>query len=109
MIEEPVVNLSLRRDEAEMRRAPDHDLLGQPRQMRGADRGGRQHFEHEIAGRDGIERIGHRPVEAERLRRHVAVDREGRAGQRRRAERRFVEPRAAHRRSRPRSRASIST
>ena len=41
---------------------------------------------------DGVERVRRRPVEAERLRGHVAVDRERRAGERRRAERRFVQP-----------------
>jgi hypothetical protein len=47
-------------------------------------------------------------VEAERLRRHVPVDREAGAAERGRAERAFVQPRAAIG-SRPRSRESIST
>ena len=42
MIEEPVVNLSESAHEAEERRRPDHDLLGEARQMHGADRRGRQ-------------------------------------------------------------------
>ena len=42
MIEEPVVNLSDRRDEAELRRRPDHDLLGEARQVHGRDRRRRQ-------------------------------------------------------------------
>ena len=36
MIEEPVVKRVGERDEAELRRAPDHDLLGEARQMHGA-------------------------------------------------------------------------
>jgi hypothetical protein len=90
MIEEPVVNLS-ESDEAELRRRPDHDLLGEARQMHGADRRGRQRLEREVAVGHGIERIGGRPVEAERFRRHLAVDREGGAGERRGAERAFVQ------------------
>ena len=92
MIEEPVENLSDSLTKPELRRGPDHQFLGETRQMHGADAGGRKGFEDEIPVRDGIERIGRRPVEAERFGRHVAVDRIGRAGQRRRAERAFVEP-----------------
>ena len=91
MIEEPVVNLSDRRDKAELRRGPHHDLLGEPRQMHGGDRRGSQRLEREVAIGHGVERIGRRPVEAKRLRRHVAVDGEARAGERCRAERAFVE------------------
>ena len=36
MIDEPVVKASVRRDEAELRRHPDDDLLGQARQVDGA-------------------------------------------------------------------------
>ena len=67
--------------------------------MRGRERRRRQELEGEVAIGDGIERIGRGPVEAERARRHLAVDRERGAGQRRGAERRFIEPR----RARPRS------
>jgi hypothetical protein len=73
MIEEPVVNLSLNRT---------RPTSGEVR---------RQGFQHEVAIRDRIERIGHRPVEAERVSGGGAVDRERGAGQGRRAERRFVE------------------
>ena len=66
-------------------------------------------LEREVAVGDAVERIGGRPVEAERLRRHLAVDREGGAGERRRAERAFVEALARVARSGPASRASIST
>ena len=79
-------------DQADERRRPDHDLLGQPRQMyRGDGRGG-QRLHDEIAVGDGVERIRHRPVEAERLGAHVAVERKRSAGQRAGAERRLVEP-----------------
>ena len=39
MIEEPVVKRSESVDEAELRRRPEHDLLGEARQVHGADRG----------------------------------------------------------------------
>ncbi len=52
---------------------------------------GRQRLERKVAVGDAVERIGGRPVEAERLGGHVAVDRERGAGKRRRAERAFVE------------------
>ena len=75
-----------------MRGRPQHDLLGEARQMDGADRGRRQRLEDEVAIGDAVERIGGRPVEAERLRRGKAVDRKRGAGERRGAERAFVEP-----------------
>ena len=99
MIEEPVVNLSDSCDEADQRRGPDHDLLGEARQMHRADRGRGQRLQHEVAVGHGIERIRRRPVEAERLRRHVAVDRKRRAGERRRAERAIRSAACARRRS----------
>ena len=74
------------------RRRPDHDLLGEARQMHRRDRAGRQRLQHEIAVGDGVERIRHRPRKAERLRRHGAVDRKRRAGERAGAERAFIEP-----------------
>ena len=51
-----------------------------------------ERLQHEVAVGDRVERIRHRPVEAERLRGHVAVERERGAGERGGAERRFVEP-----------------
>ena len=82
-------------DEPPRRRAPDHDLLGEARQMHRRDRRGAQELQREVAVRHGIERIGGRPVETQRLRRHRAVDRERGAGQRRAAQRAFVQPAAA--------------
>ena len=77
--------------EAELRRRPQHDLLGEAREVHGADRGRGERLEHEIAVGDGIERVRGRPVEAERRRGHEAVDRERGAGERRGAERALVE------------------
>ncbi len=94
MIEEPVVNLSLKLDEAELRRRPQHDLLGEARQVHGADRGGGERLQDEVAVGDAVERVVGRLVEAERLRCRLPVDGERRAGERRRAERALVEPRA---------------
>ena len=72
--------------------APDHDLLGKARQMHGGDRGGGEGLQHEIAVGHRVERVRHRPVEAERLRGHLAVDRKRGAGERRGAERGLVQP-----------------
>ena len=55
-----------------------------------ADRGDRQEFQREIAVGHAVERVARRLAEAERLGRHVAVDRKAGAGQRCRTERRFV-------------------
>ena len=59
--------------------------------MHGADGGGGEGFEDEIAVRDGVEAVGGGAVEAQGPGRHLAVDGVGRAGQRRRAERAFIE------------------
>ena len=69
---------------------------------------GRERLEREVAVGDAVERIGGRPVEAERLGGHVAVDRERGAGERRGAERTFVEALARVPEA-PASRPSIST
>ena len=60
--------------------------------MHGCDRSGSKNLHDEVAVGHRIERIGHRPIEAERLGGHVAVECERGAGERRSAERRFVEP-----------------
>ena len=62
--------------------------------MHRADGGGGQGFQHEIAVRDAVERVGGGPVEAQRRRRGLPVDGERGAGQRGGAERAFVQPRA---------------
>jgi hypothetical protein len=72
------------------------------------DRGRRQRLQHEVAIRDRIQRIGHRPVEAERLGGGMAVDRERGSGQRGGPSGdSFSRLRASAKR--PRSRAAIST
>ena len=58
--------------------------------MHRADRGGGERLQREIARGHGVQRIGHRPLEAKLGRGHVAVDGEGRAGQRGGAQRRLV-------------------
>ena len=68
----------------------------------------RLEVEREVAACHRIERIAHRPREAQRLGRRLAVDGEGRAGQRRRAQRAFVHPRLC-RGEALRSRPNIST
>ena len=60
--------------------------------MPGANDRSRQIFENEVPVGDGIERIGRRPVETERGRRRVPVDRKGRSGQRTGPEGAFVQP-----------------
>ena len=78
-------------DEAELRRRPQHKLLGEAGEMARRDRPRAQCLKRKVAVGDAVERIGGRPVEAEGLGGHVAVDREGGAGQRRAAQRTFVE------------------
>ena len=94
MIDEPVVKASDRRDEAELRRHPQHDLLGQARQVGRADRGGRQRLQGEVASRDAVQANwrsdGRSPARAAVMSRSIG---NGRAGQRRRAQRALVHPR----------------
>jgi hypothetical protein len=63
--------------------------------VEGGDRARGEEFEREIARRDRVEGIRHWPVEAQRLGRHGAVDRERCAGEGGSTERRFIEPLAA--------------
>ena len=58
--------------------------------MHAGDRGERQELQREIAVGDRIDRIARRLAEAERLRRHVPVDRKARAGERGGSERALV-------------------
>eukprot|EP01035_Chromulina_nebulosa_P034683 gene34683-biopygen22585 len=66
---------------------------GQP-EKQCALRGGGEIFDREVAVRHAVERIARRPVEAERRGRRIAIDRETRPGQRGRAQRAAIEPRA---------------
>lgn len=80
--------------EAEPLAHPDDELFGETGNVHHDDRRGRAEFDREVAVRYGVERILHGAGEAEKLRRHFAVDRIGGAGERRRAQRRDVEARA---------------
>ncbi len=82
-------------DEAERCRAPDHDLLRQARQVHRRERGRGDELHDVVAVGHRIERVGHRPLEAQRLGRLARIDRMRRAGERGRPQRRFVQPRAA--------------
>ena len=59
--------------------------------MHRRDRGCGERFHHEVAVGHRVERIRGRAVEAERLRGHRAVEPEGGAGERRRAQRAFIQ------------------
>ena len=59
--------------------------------MHARRRGRGNELDHIVAVGHGIERVGHRPVEAQGLRRAMPVDRMRRASKRRCAERRFVQ------------------
>ena len=80
--------------EAELGRGPDHQLFRKARQVHGADAAGGKEFQREVAVADAVQRIGRGPVEAQRPGRHVAVDGEGGACQRRSTQGAFVHPRA---------------
>ena len=81
-------------DEPEPRARPPGDLLGQPAEVDHRERHGRQHLDHEVAVRDGVERVGGHPVEAQLRRGRLAVQRVPGAGQRPGTQRRDVEPSA---------------
>ena len=61
--------------------------------MHRTERRRRQELQREIPVRHRIQRIGHGPVEPQKVRRHLPVDRKGRARQGRRAKGAFVHPR----------------
>ena len=56
------------------------------------DSGGREGFEREVAVGHGVDGIGRRAVEAQRLRGHPTVDGKGRSGKRRSAQGTLVQP-----------------
>ena len=78
-------------DEAELGRRPQHELLGEPGQMGGRDRRRRAELEREVAIRHGVHAVRRRRPEAESLGERVAVDGDGGARERGRAERAHVE------------------
>ena len=77
--------------EPEPRVRPPGDLLGQPAQVDHAERDGRQGLDHEVAIRDGVERVRADAVEAELRGRGLAIERVAGARERARAQRRDVE------------------
>ena len=81
--------------EAEALAGPEYQLLGEARKMGGEDGAGGQELDGEVAGRNGIHGIGHRPREAERGGRGRRVDGKAGAGERAGAERAFVQAAAA--------------
>ena len=68
MIEEPVVKRSDSLTKPNLRRRPEHDLLGKAGQMHGGEARRGERLQREVAVGDGVERVGRRPVEAERRR-----------------------------------------
>jgi len=63
--------------------------------MHAAHGAAEQEFRGEIARCHGIQAVAHGPIKAERLRRHVPVNREARTRQSRRPQRAFIQPRPA--------------
>ena len=80
------------RAEAELLGGPQHQLLAQAREVHAEQRDVEQRLGHEVAVRDGIERVLEAAVEAELRRHEVGVEREGRTGERARTQGRDVEP-----------------
>ena len=78
-------------DKAEPVGTPDHHFLCKAGHVNRTDCGRRQEFQRKVTVGDGIHRIRHWPVEAEKLRRHLAVGRKAGAGKRGGAKRRFIE------------------
>ncbi|MDF9904080.1 UNVERIFIED_ORG: hypothetical protein OKW15_002036 [Pseudomonas reinekei] len=77
-------------DELELRAGPQHQLLGEARQVHHRDAGGRAEFDGEIAIGDVIQRIAANRVETQQLGGVLTIDRIGGAGQRRAAQRHAV-------------------
>ena len=82
-------------DEAEARAHPDHQLLGQARDVGHGERRRGEEFDREVAVGHRVERVLAHAVEAELARHRLAVDRKAGAGQRRGAQRQAVDPLAA--------------
>ena len=92
MIELPVVKASLNTIKPKPSLRPDHDLLGEARQMHAGECRRGEELDRKIAVRNSVERVGRGAVEAERRGGRVAIDRKRGAGERRCTERRLVEP-----------------
>ena len=81
--------------EAELLARPEHDLAAELREVGGAGGGGRQVVEHEVAVRDGVERVLRDAAEAELLGHEHAAGVEVDPGERAGAERQVVRGRHA--------------
>ena len=88
----PVQRASGRLQERELLGRPEDPLLGPAREVLGDHRQDERRFEGEIAVARRVQAVGRHAVEAEGLGHVLAVDRQGRAGQGRRAQRQDVEP-----------------
>ncbi len=77
-------------DEAEVLAHPEHDLLGQPRDMHHADAGAGAEFEREVAVAHRVQAVLANGVETEPARHAFAVQRVAGAGQRSGAQRQVV-------------------
>ena len=85
MIEEPVVNLSDSRTKPHCGEVQFTISSASRDRCMAAMAAAAKRLEREVAVRNRVERIGRGPREAERARRRLPVDGEGRAGERRRA------------------------
>ena len=81
-------------DEAERLRRPQHELFRQAAEVQRRLRRAGQVIEREVAVAHPVQAVARRPVEAERCRRHLPIQREAGAGERGGAERAEVHPRA---------------
>jgi hypothetical protein len=68
-------------DEAEVLAHPQHDLLGQARDVHHADRGEGRELEREVAVAHGVQAVAAHVLEAQGARHRLAVQRVARAGQ----------------------------
>ena len=99
-----------KRHEPKLRGRPDHQLFGKTAQMHGRNAGDVEKLQGKVAITDAIQRIGTRPVKAQRIRSHVSVNGKGRSGQSGGAQRALIHPRAriAHPRQIPAKHLHIS-
>ena len=81
--------------EAEARAHPEDQFLGEARQVHHDERGAGGELDREVAVGDRVQRVRRDVLEAQLARDPLAVDREGGAGERRRAQRQHVHAPAA--------------
>ena len=78
------------RDETELGARPQHDLLGQTRQVHRHNGAGIMQIEQEVTVRNSIERVGNHTRKAKFGGRHLAIERVARTGKRRGTQRAVV-------------------